>query len=394
MPEKQYSSKQNKNHGKHNTYNMAKQTSERSISDGSTKDKTPDTSFAPKLLSWFDQHGRKNLPWQHPITPYRVWLSEVMLQQTQVETVIPYFQRFLETFPTVQDLANAQQDEVLHLWTGLGYYARARNLHKCAQIVASEFGGEFPDDPEALNGLPGIGKSTAHAIASIAFGQQTAILDGNVKRVLTRYFAVPGWPGKPAVEKALWIKAEQLMPETRCADYTQAIMDLGATLCKRGGLNCNECPVEQECAAKAQGTQLEFPGKKPKKAIPTKTTVMSLIQNPDGDILLEQRPAQGIWGGLWSLPENEDVDTAIDAATLRFGQTVEAECWGEVTHVFSHYKLIITPVLISLKKTINKVEESDTKQWFNINGPKKLGLAAPVKKLLELQQQHFTDSLI
>ncbi|VUD62240.1 Adenine DNA glycosylase [Thalassocella blandensis] len=343
-------------------------------------------NFADALLHWFDQHGRKNLPWQHPITPYRVWLSEVMLQQTQVETVIPYFTRFLEHFPNVEDLAKAPQDEVLHLWTGLGYYARARNLHKCAQQISEEFGGEFPGDVETLTTLPGIGRSTACAISSIAFGQSTAILDGNVKRVLTRFHAVDGWPGLPKVEKALWVHANANMPEDlsrqRCADYTQAIMDLGATLCTRSKPACLICPMQTACKAHLTHTVDQFPGKKPKKTIPEKSTVMLLAENKQGEIFLYQRPQTGIWGGLWSLPEFDSQDDAITYCVAKLGKVGEIETWPTLTHVFSHYKLHITPVHIAVK-TKRAIQEPDQQLWYSAGGSHKLGLAAPVKKLLQ-----------
>ena len=342
--------------------------------------------FADALLTWFDQHGRKNLPWQDPITPYRVWLSEVMLQQTQVETVIPYFTRFLEHFPTVEDLAQAPQDEVLHLWTGLGYYARARNLHKCAQQVVEEFGGEFPSDVESLSSLPGIGRSTACAIASIAFGQCTAILDGNVKRVLTRFHAVGGWPGQPAVEKELWQHAEANMSpdlsKQRCADYTQAIMDLGATLCTRSKPACLICPMQSACKAYRTHTVDQYPGKKPKKATPEKTTVMLIAQNSKGEVYMYQRPQKGIWGGLWSLPEFDSRDEAITFSSAKLGQVGEIEKWPTLTHIFSHYKLHITPVHVQIKRS-RAVQEPNQQLWYSAAGSHKLGLAAPVKKLLQ-----------
>jgi len=249
--------------------------------------------FSKALLTWFDKYGRKNLPWQKNINAYRVWVSEIMLQQTQVETVIPYYERFMQRFPTVSDLAKADIDEVLHLWTGLGYYARARNLHKCAITVSSEQSEKFPNTADELAELPGIGPSTAAAISSIAYQKPDAILDGNVKRVLTRFFAIEGWPGNKKVETELWKQAKALMPKTRCRDYTQAIMDLGATLCKRSKPDCENCPIASECQAKALGAQLEFPHKKPKKERPVKHCQMLLIQNPQGEIALYQRPPSG-----------------------------------------------------------------------------------------------------
>jgi len=313
-------------------------------------------TISARLLAWFDEHGRKNLPWQKSITPYRVWLSEIMLQQTQVETVIPYFTRFIESFPKVEDLAAAPLDTVLHLWTGLGYYARARNLHKCANIVVEQHQGVFPSELAQLEALPGIGPSTAAAIASIAFEQSTAILDGNVKRVLARYHAVAGWPGKPAVEKELWQHARQHMPKKRCRDYTQGIMDLGA------------------------------------KALPVKTVQMLIVRSPSDEILLEKRPSSGIWGGLWSLPEIALEDDYLEYVQARFGD-VKKQCKQEVLrHTFSHYHLDIHPVTLLLKRKASVVLEAQRQLWYNPAAPNKVGLAAPVKKLIEADTPLFVGS--
>jgi len=256
------------------------------------------TKFPQKVLAWFDQHGRKNLPWQQDINPYRVWVSEIMLQQTQVKTVIPYYEKFMTSFPDVQTLASADQDTVLKHWSGLGYYARARNMHKAAQMVCDDFAGVFPDNLESMQSLSGIGRSTAAAILSIASNQQEAILDGNVKRVLSRVFTVVGWPGKADVLKKFWVLAEQTTPKTRNADYTQAIMDLGATLCTRSKPRCEDCPLKTDCLAFQQGNQTEYPTKKPKKEMPEKHTVMLILQNDQQEVLMQKRPAVGIWGGL------------------------------------------------------------------------------------------------
>ncbi len=340
-------------------------------------------AFANQVFRWFDKHGRKNLPWQHEITPYRVWLSEIMLQQTQVETVIPYFNRFLTQFPHVDDLAAAPLDEVLHLWTGLGYYARARNLHKCAQEVVSTYNGDFPNTVEGLAALPGIGRSTAGAICSIAFGKRAPILDGNVKRVLARYHAVEGWPGNKPVENQLWEYAEHHLPEQRNADYSQAMMDLGATLCTRTKPRCSDCPLKQNCRAQAQGNWQDYPGKKPRKALPEKQIQLLLIENPDGEILLEKRPAQGIWGGLWSLPE---LDSSLDAqehTQHHFGDLESHTSLPPFRHTFSHYHLDIHAQRLRLKSTLLKIMEPSEQLWYNPQNPEKLGLAAPVKKLLD-----------
>lgn len=338
--------------------------------------------FSQSVLRWFDKHGRKHLPWQQSITPYRVWLSEIMLQQTQVTTVIPYFERFIARFPNVDTLAAAPIDEVLHLWTGLGYYARARNLHRCAQTVVTQYGGEFPDTVEALSELTGIGRSTAGAIVSIAHQKRAAILDGNVKRVLARYHAVDGWPGQTDTLNQLWEIAEEYTPKARTRDYTQAMMDMGAIICTRSKPSCDICPLQSGCLAYAQGKQTSYPGKKPKKTLPVKEVQLIMLRNPAGDIWLNQRPPQGIWGGLWSFPE-----LAIDAdpkayVTHMGAKAVEQETWDSYRHTFSHYHLDITPVLIQLAKTPTRISEASS-VWYNLHQPEALGLAAPVKKLLE-----------
>jgi A/G-specific adenine glycosylase len=340
-------------------------------------------SFSQRLLRWYDRHGRKHLPWQNPISPYRVWVSEIMLQQTQVDTVIPYFERFMQQLPDVQSLAAAPIDQVLHLWTGLGYYARARNLHRCARMVVSEYGGEFPADVDLLSALPGIGRSTAAAIASIAFEIPAAILDGNVKRVLARHSAIPGWPGQPKVAEELWRIAETHMPRKRCRDYTQAIMDLGATLCTRSRPQCGSCPVGADCAALIQGNPTLYPGKKPAKDKPIKSAYLLLVQSPNGDILLEQRPPQGIWGGLWCLPEmpaEQPLDSSIGA---RYGAYSELEYWSGWRHTFTHYHFDIQPVLVRLKTAPKPAVEAGRHIWYNPRQPAEVGLAAPVKTLLQ-----------
>ncbi|UTF61711.1 A/G-specific adenine glycosylase [Gilvimarinus sp. DA14] len=340
-------------------------------------------AFAAAVLRWFDEHGRKHLPWQQNITPYRVWLSEIMLQQTQVTTVIPYFERFTNAFPCVQDLAAAPLDEVLHLWTGLGYYARARNLHKCAQQVVDEHCGAFPETVEALAALPGIGESTAGAIVSIAFKKHAAILDGNVKRVLARYHAIAGWPGQSGTLKALWEKARLHTPEQRCNHYTQAMMDLGSMLCTRTRPACESCPVGDGCVARATGQQLAYPGKKPKKDKPVKATYLLMLRSPAGELLLEQRAATGIWGGLWSFPELALEQKVAEFCTTRYGEPGTIEYWDSYRHTFSHYHLDITPVLVQLGREPDRVMEAGGALWYNVHQPENVGLAAPVKRLLE-----------
>jgi A/G-specific adenine glycosylase len=340
------------------------------------------TSFSASVLNWFDKHGRKHLPWQQDINAYRVWLSEIMLQQTQVTTVIPYFERFVARFPDVESLAAAPIDEVLHLWTGLGYYARARNLHKCAQQVVAQYGGEFPSTVDELAELPGVGRSTAGAIVSIAFQKRAAILDGNVKRVLARYHAIDGWPGQLDVANQLWEIAETYTPKSRANHYTQAMMDMGATLCTRSKPRCAECPLQAGCLAFATGTPSNYPGKKPKKDLPEKAVQLVMLRNPAGDLLLQQRPAQGIWGGLWSFPELTIDADVREFAEDRFGQVGAVEMWNSYRHTFSHYHLDITPVLVQLAKTPQVIGEAAI-HWFNPHQPSTLGLAAPVKKLLD-----------
>lgn len=338
--------------------------------------------FADRLLSWFDKHGRKDLPWQQDISPYRVWVSEIMLQQTQVNTVIPYYLAFMKAFPSIARLARSPADQVLHHWTGLGYYARARNLHKTAQIIASDYKGEFPGTTEELEALPGIGRSTAGAIVSIAFKKRAAILDGNVKRVLARHQAIGGWPGDASTLKALWHVSESATPTKRIAAYTQAIMDLGATLCTRSKPDCTNCPVSSDCEAFATGAQSEYPGKKLKKPLPVKTTQMLMIEAPKQQILLEQRPASGIWGGLWSFPELDDQQAAEDYCLNRFGTEGKITPWPTLRHTFSHYHLDIQPVHVLLPKQTAAIMEDNRLLWYNSPSAPEVGLAAPVKKLL------------
>ena len=344
--------------------------------------KTKPAVFANTVLTWFDQHGRKHLPWQQNINAYRVWVSEIMLQQTQVSTVIPYFERFMDRFPTVHDLAQAAIDDVLHLWTGLGYYARARNLHKAANYVVAQYNGEFPRDVDALTALSGVGRSTAGAICSIAFGARAAILDGNVKRVLARFYGVEGWPGQTQTLNRLWQLAEAATPNQRNADYTQAMMDLGATLCTRSKPACETCPLMGGCVAFGSGRVAELPGKKPRKTLPEKQVQLLMLRNPKGEILLEQRPAMGIWGGLWSFPELSIDDCAGNFAQSRYACSSTAVPWDSWRHTFSHYHLDIHPVLIQLAEMPSQVQEA-CQRWVSPAQPGSLGLAAPVKKLLQ-----------
>lgn len=344
----------------------------------------PPQQFQTQLLKWFDQHGRKDLPWQQDINPYRVWLSEVMLQQTQVISVIGYFNRFVGRFPTVQQLAAAELDEVLQHWAGLGYYARARNLHKTAQIVVAN-GGQFPASVAELMALPGIGRSTAGAILSIACGQSQPILDGNVKRVLARFHAVAGWPGDGKVAAKLWTISEQYTPQQRTGAYTQAMMDLGATLCTRSKPQCARCPVATGCQAFKQGLTGQLPAAKPRKANPVKTVLLLILQDAEQQILLEKRPPTGIWGGLWSLPEFDDLAQLQDWCARRGYQISSPDLLPSQRHSFSHYHLDYTPTLAKLQNPKNNVMEAERVVWYKTAQLSSLGLPAPIKRLL---QQH------
>lgn len=340
-------------------------------------------SFATRLLAWFDQYGRKDLPWQKNINPYRVWVSEIMLQQTQVSTVIPYYERFMQRFPSVQSLAAADDDEVMHLWTGLGYYARARNLLRAARVVCDQHGGEFPLSVEGLSELPGIGRSTAGAIASIAQRQRAAILDGNVKRVLARYHAIEGWPGASTTLNTLWAAAERHTPHERVADYTQAIMDLGATLCTRSRPGCERCPMASDCLALSQGRVSDFPGKRPKKTLPERQAQFVLMRCPAGAVLMQRRPENGVWGGLWSFPELTPGDDPAQWVSGEWQVDVLSQLRMPVLrHTFSHYHLLIEPIQVEVARRPTAVAEGDAIRWVDPNDPGELGLPAPVARLL------------
>lgn len=341
---------------------------------------TPAT-FQQNILAWFDRHGRKDLPWQQDITPYRVWLSEIMLQQTQVTTVIPYFQAFITKFPDVENLAHAPVDEILQLWSGLGYYARARNLHKTARIIGEQ--GQFPDTLDGLMALPGIGQSTAGAILSIAFNKGHPILDGNVKRVLARYKAIPGWTGNSQVNKQLWTISAGLTPHARVADYTQAMMDLGATICTRSKPACEKCPLERGCLAWLTQAVADFPARRMTKVLPIKKLVFLLLHNNQQQVLLEKRPPIGIWGGLWSLPEFANEDAALNWCIVNNLRIVRQQSSDKQRHTFSHYHLDYTPLLIETSSSVDFVREADQAIWYNIPQIKQLALAAPIKLLLQ-----------
>ncbi|MBS0375719.1 MAG: A/G-specific adenine glycosylase [Proteobacteria bacterium] len=340
-----------------------------------------DADFARRLLAWYRVHGRRDLPWQRDPTPYRVWVSEVMLQQTQVATVIPYYERFLARFPDVRSLAAAPLDEVLHLWSGLGYYARARNLKRAAERIAAEHGGEVPTSLEALVALPGIGRSTAGAILALALDARHPILDGNVKRVLARRFGIEGDPGAASVLATLWAKSDAVTPPTHAAEYTQAIMDLGATLCTRARPRCDDCPVAAGCIARTTGRTAELPVARVARARPLRRVVW-LVLARDGAVRLERRPARGLWGGLWGFPEFATRAAAL-AAAREYGAAPRARARSlpPIRHGFTHFELEIEPVLVTLPRSRAAVEQGDA-TWYNSRAPRRLGLAAPVAALL------------
>ncbi|MDX1491639.1 MAG: A/G-specific adenine glycosylase [Pseudohongiellaceae bacterium] len=340
-------------------------------------------SFSQRVLDWHAHSGRHDLPWQQDPNPYRVWVSEIMLQQTQVATVIPYFQRCMALYPDVQSLGAAPIDEVLHLWTGLGYYARARNMHKAAGIVSKSLDGKFPKTVEGLCELPGIGRSTAGAILSLGSKVRAAILDGNVKRVLCRYHTIEGWPDKPSVQKILWPIAEEATPKRHFRHYTQAMMDLGATVCTRSKPNCTQCPLSTDCKAFQQGLTAEFPHRKPKTKIPTKHTHMLICQDNEKRVLLEKRPDSGIWGGLWSLPEFGD-SQASEQFLNTIGNTNDGlKAWPTIRHTFSHYHLQIQPLQAQLYKPAAKLMEPNRWLWYSLTDSSAVGLAAPIKAILD-----------
>ncbi len=337
-------------------------------------------TLAPRLLAWHAGQGRHDLPWQKNRTPYRVWVSEVMLQQTQVETVVPYFQRFMRSFPTVRALAHAPLDEVLHLWSGLGYYARARNLHRAACLIVEQHGGKFPRGFDDVLALPGIGRSTAGAILAQARGERHAILDGNVKRVLCRYFGVEGWPGDAAVELQLWDLAERCTPRAQLANYTQAIMDLGATLCTRRAPDCSRCPLSRGCQARELDAQETLPTARPKGSARRRRSVeMLFVVRKGGEVMLRQRATSGLWGGLWTPPEFTD-PAAMRQWCREQRLTGKPRALPLVRHVFTHFDLDIAPWVLALPAA--SAVEAGMGVWYNPRGSRKLGLPAPVAKLI------------
>jgi A/G-specific adenine glycosylase len=336
-------------------------------------------NFADRVLAWFEDHGRKHLPWQQNVTPYKVWVSEIMLQQTQVATVIPYFERFMASFPTIESLSCSPLDDVLSHWTGLGYYARARNLHKAAQQVCQHHGGVLPKTIEGLESLPGIGRSTAGAIVSLALNHRATILDGNVKRVLARHQAVQGWPGETKIHNALWDIADRFTPANNCKAYNQAMMDLGATICTRSSPSCLLCPVSADCIALKENTWQNYPGKKPKTVKPIRKTKFAIIQNAQNAIYLIRRAEQGIWGGLWCFPEIGEEDHALTE------QADKTEALPVFRHTFSHFHLDIEPIVFTMTKSTAEIRE-DSAAWVSIEDAMLKGLAAPVVNLLKQLQ--------
>jgi A/G-specific adenine glycosylase len=342
--------------------------------------------FTERLLAWFAIHGRHNLPWQMNPTPYRVWVSEVMLQQTQVSTVVPYYERFMARFPEVQSLAAAPLDEVLHLWTGLGYYARARNLRACAQALVARHGGEFPVDIEAVIALPGIGRSTAGAILALSRGQRQPILDGNVKRVLARVFGIAGDPGSAAVIETLWAQSEACTPKLNVGAYTQAIMDLGATVCTRANPACTVCPMSTDCVAALEGRQAELPGRKVKRARGSRAATLLIAEKEsEGSIavLVERRTSVGVWGGLWSPPQFESEFAALDWCRREIGEPHMApQHLGAIHHAFTHFDLLLTPLRVRCQPS-DAVRDGDDRLWYRLGDPPRVGLPQPILKLFE-----------
>ncbi len=340
-------------------------------------------AVAGPLLEWYDRCGRHDLPWQRDRSPYFVWVSEVMLQQTQVATVIPYFERFVARFPTLASLGAAELDEVLALWSGLGYYARARNLHRAARVAVECHGGELPEDLAALQSLPGIGRSTAGAILALARGARQPILDGNVKRVLARYHAVEGWPGRREVEQALWAHAEAHTPHARVAAYTQAIMDLGATLCTRSRPACTVCPIAAGCRACRLGIQARLPAPRPKRDRPRRRRIVLVVEDPEGRVLLERRPPEGIWGGLFSLPELGAGEDPLEWSRARCGaRAAAAEALARIEHAFTHFDLELDPVRVRLAEAPRTIMDSADRLWYNAGSATAVGIAAPILALL------------
>ena len=349
--------------------------------------------FAQRLLAWFALHGRQTLPWQSNPTPYRVWVSEVMLQQTQVATVIPYYARFMARFPDVGSLASAPLDEVLHLWTGLGYYARARNLQACAQVLVAQHGGEFPQTLEAMMDLPGIGRSTAGAILALSGGQRQPILDGNAKRVLARVFGIAGDPTSTTVLATLWAQADACTPARGVAAYTQAIMDLGATVCTRSRPACTACPMSGGCIAVLEGRQTELPGRKNKRVRPSREATILIAEiEHDGStaVLVERRPSPGVWGGLWSPPQFESERDELAWCFQEFGDTANSQLLPPIDHAFTHFDLRLHPLRVRCDRK-TRVRDADNHRWYPLAAPPRIGLPQPIRRLFERLRTNGND---
>jgi A/G-specific adenine glycosylase len=346
------------------------------------------SSLAAKLVGWQKRHGRHDLPWQGTRDPYRIWLSEIMLQQTQVATVIPYYRRFLQRFPDIATLAAASLDEVLRLWAGLGYYSRARNLHHAAQAVMREHGGRFPRGFEEVAALPGIGRSTAGAILVFSRGTRRAILDGNVKRVLARLFGITGYPGEKRVADRLWKRAADLLPRRNVQAYTQGLMDLGAGVCTRNRPRCEACPWAPPCVARKRGLTARLPARKPRKALPQKSTTMLALTRA-GEVLLEKRPPSGIWGGMWCLPEAVREADIAGYCLRRFGARVsEVSELPRIAHGFTHYKLDIEPLQLRVGALDPRAGEPGL-VWLPLEDARNAAIPAPVKRILaQLQEEN------
>jgi A/G-specific adenine glycosylase len=342
-----------------------------------------DQGFAEQVIAWQRVHGRHDLPWQKTRDAYSIWVSEVMLQQTQVATVIPYYERFVRRFPDVAALAKAPVDDVLAQWSGLGYYSRGRNLHRAAQVICNEHGGRFPQAIEQIAALPGIGRSTAAAIAVFAFGAKHAILDGNVKRVLARVRGIEGYPGDKEVSDSLWQASERCVPQVNVEAYTQGLMDLGATVCLRSRPHCLVCPVAEACVARREGRVASIPAPRPRKPLPHRQTVMLVLERA-GALLLEKRPAPGIWGGLWCFPEaaiGEDVEAACE---LRFGAMIDSiEHLPAVEHGFTHFSLTIKPQRLRVREFQPRAGECAV-AWLSKEQVRVAAIPAPVKRIVEL----------
>lgn len=337
--------------------------------------------FAKAVVRWQKRHGRHDLPWQGTRDPYAIWLAEIMLQQTQVATVVPYYRRFRERFPDIASLAAASEDEVLQLWSGLGYYTRARNLHRAAQRVVERHAGVFPDALADIADLPGIGRSTAAAIAGFAFGARAAILDGNVKRVLARHFLVEGFPGERAVEQRLWALAESLVPARGNAAYIQGLMDLGATVCTTRNPQCAGCPVRPTCRAWAANRVAGLPAPRPRKVVPTRRTAMLVLRHGD-EVMLERRPSVGVWGGLWCFPELARAEDAAASSAQRYGcETGRVTRLGVLRHGFTHFTLDITPVVAEVRRLTPRAAQPGV-VWLPVVEALGAAVPAPVRRLL------------